>query len=166
MITSDELLYLNKINAKQFTYRVCKEHLYTVNNGLLFQQNSYLIEAFNRVISYLQSNGLINYWISKYIDTKYYDVKDPAKRPQRLTIHQLYGSFQMLFFGLFAATVCFVAESIYKKIRRRKLKLRARNLVFAVIQSKMFHSKDVHVVNAKIKKKWKKLIDKIHQSEK
>lgn len=150
MITSDELLYLNKINAKQFTYRVCKERLFTVNNGLLFQKNSYLIEAFNRVMSHLQSNGLIDYWISKYIDTSYYDVKEPGKQAQRLTIHQLYGTFQMLCFGLFASTICFIAEVLYMKYRRRKTQLSARDLVHAVILSAALRSKNF---NAKLMKK-------------
>lgn len=143
VITSDELLYLNKINANQFTYHVCKEHLYTVNNGLLFQQNSYLIEAFNRVISYLQSNGLINYWISEYIDTKYYDVKLLRKSPQRLTIDQLNGSFQMLLIGLSASTVCLISEVFYKKIRRKRLKLRARKLINVVMLSIVYVQKTI-----------------------
>lgn len=145
MITSDELLYLNKINANQFTYHVCKEHLYTVNNGLLFQQNSYLIEAFNRIISHLQSNGLINFWISKYIDEQYYDVKEPGKKAQRLTIHQLYGSFQMLFFGLLASITLFIFEIIHKKFRKRKIENTARDLVNAVILSAVLRSRKIHV---------------------
>lgn len=145
MITSDELLYLNKINAKQFTYHVCKEHLFTVNNGLLFQQNSYLIEAFDGVILKLQSNGLINYWISKYIDTKYYHVKELRKHPERLTIHQLYGTFQMLFLGLMASTVFFLVEVIYKRLQRWKIQFTARNLVHAVIMSTVLRSKNIYV---------------------
>lgn len=132
MITSDELLYLNKINANQFTYRVVKEHLFTVNNGLLFQKNSYLIEAFNEVISQLQSNGLIDYWISKYIDTSYFDVKETGKQAQKLTINQLYGSFQLLFYGNCASFMCLICEVIYKKYQKRKIQFSVDDIVRCV----------------------------------
>lgn len=122
VITSDELLYLNKINANRFTYRVCKEHLYTVHNGLLFQRNSYLIEAFDRAILKLQANGLIDYWISEYIDVSYYNVKELKKNAQKLTFHQLNGTFQMLFIGLFIASITFVCEHIYSRFRHCRIK--------------------------------------------
>lgn len=115
VITTDELLYLNKINANHFTYRVCKEHLYTVNNGLLFQKNSYLIEAFNKAILNLQSNGLIDYWISNYIDVSYLNVKEKKKSAEKLTIHQLSGSFQLWLVGLLIASICFILEIIFEK---------------------------------------------------
>jgi hypothetical protein len=121
VITSDELLYLNKINARNFTYRVCKERLYTVNNGLLFRNDSFLIEAFDRIIVQLQSNGLINYWITKYIDTSYFDVKRPTRQPEQLTLGQLLGSFQMWLCGLACAIGCFAIEVIWYKIKRRKI---------------------------------------------
>ncbi len=123
LLSSEKLLYVNKINAKNYTFRVLKEHLYTVNIGLLFKKDSYLIEAMNRVISKLQTNGLIHYWISKYIDEKYYNVKQPPKQAQKLTIDQLYGSFQMLFFGLFVSFISFLVEIIYTKIKEEKSKI-------------------------------------------
>jgi hypothetical protein len=122
VITSDELLYLNKINVNQFTYRICKERLYTVHNALLFQPNSFLIEAFDRVILQLQSNGLIDYWISEYIDVSYYNVKEAKKSAQKLTFHQLNGTFQMLFIGLLIASFTFIGEQIYSRFHRRKMK--------------------------------------------
>jgi hypothetical protein len=119
MITSDELLYLNKINAKNFTYRVCNDKLFTINNGILFQKNSYLIDAFDLAISHLQSNGLLNYWIKKYIDSNYYNVKDAkdARMPEKLTLSQLLGSFQMWFCGMIIASIAFMLEIIYFKIQ-------------------------------------------------
>lgn len=116
VITTDELLYLNKINAKKFTYRACKEQLYTVNNGLLFQKHSFLVEAFNKAILQLQANGLINYWISKYIDNVYLNVPEPRKPAQKLTIHQLHGTFQMLVAGHLLSAFCFTVEILFKKI--------------------------------------------------
>lgn len=117
-ITSDELLYLNKINVANFTYRVCNEHLYTVNNGLLFQNDSFLIDTFDRIIIQLQSNGLINYWISKYVDTRYLNIKETSRQPSQLTLSQLIGSFQMLLCGFALAAASFFIEVIYFKIKR------------------------------------------------
>lgn len=116
-ITSDELLYLNKINAKNFSYRVCKEHLYTVSNGLLFQKNSYLIGAFDRIILRLHSNGLLNYWIKKYIDSSYYNVKELPQMPSKLSLNHLLGSFQIWLSGILIALFSFIFELIYFKIQ-------------------------------------------------
>jgi hypothetical protein len=117
-ITSDELLYLNKVNVQNFSYRVCKEKLYTFHNALLFQNDSFLIEAFDRMIIQLQSNGLINYWITKYIDTSYFDIKKSASPPEKLTLSQLLGSFQMWLCGVALAAATFAIEVIYNGMKR------------------------------------------------
>ncbi|KAG5684044.1 hypothetical protein PVAND_013296 [Polypedilum vanderplanki] len=138
-ITSDELLYLNKLNVANFTYRVCKEHLYTVNNGLLFQNDSFLIEAFDRIIIQLQSNGLINYWITKYIDTSYFDIKKADRIPEQLTLSHLLGSFQMWLCGIILATGSFIIEVIYykiKKVERGKSLLNERKYILSSISKK------------------------------
>lgn len=118
----DEVLYLNSLNYKNFTYKVCKEQLFTLQAVLLFQKNFYLVNAIDKTISELKAAGLVHLWISKYIDPKFLSILKPYLGPKKLSINHLLGGFEVWLCGLIAATVLFVYEILIVKFNRmRKL---------------------------------------------
>lgn len=106
----DEVVYHNRLNVKNFTLRVMKEEVSMGPVAILFQKNSYLKDAFNQKMKLLKSNGIINYWISKYIDSSYSRAKQSRKTPEKLNVQQLLGGFKICFYGLCIATVSFILE--------------------------------------------------------
>lgn len=110
----DEIVYLNKMNVKNFTFRVCREPIFMAQVAIFFQKSSYMKEAFDQKIKLLKSNGLINYWISKYIDYSYLNVKQPKKGPERLNLSQLLGGFKVWMFGLCFSLLSFILEFLFK----------------------------------------------------
>ena len=111
LVTSnDEVIFSNKLNHKNFTFNVCNEIILTVPIVFYLQKNSYLTEIFNEKIDALKSAGLIDYWISKYLDPKYYKPKINERDPTKLKFRELLGAFQLLAFGAFCASLSFVFE--------------------------------------------------------
>lgn len=108
----DEIVHLNKQNVKKFTFHVCKEHIFMAQVAVFFQKNSYLKDAFDQKIKLLKANGLINYWLSRYIDYNYINVKVPSKGPEKLIINQMLGAFQILFYCLLFSCFMFIFELI------------------------------------------------------
>lgn len=118
----DEILYLNKLHHKNYSFNACDEVIMTVPVVFYLQKNSYLSEIFNEKIDDLRSAGLIDYWISKYLDTKYLRVIKKYSGPTKLNFRELLGAFQLFGFGLIMAIVAFVVEWFLGeiKIRRRR----------------------------------------------
>jgi hypothetical protein len=118
-----EVLLLNKLHHKNFTLRVLPEFLYTPNCGILFQKNSPYVESFNELIRLFKSAGLIDFWVSKYLDNSYLKVKNSNKEPKVMNFEQLEGIFGLLMFGCLISIVCFVLELIYHKFSNSRKRL-------------------------------------------
>ena len=118
----DEVLYLNSLNYKTSTYKVCKEHLFTLQAVLLFQKNFYLVNAIDKTISELKAAGLVHFWISKYIDPKFLSNLKPVQDsgPKKLSVNHLLGGFEVWLCGLIAASVLFAYELIVVKFNRMR----------------------------------------------
>lgn len=115
----EEVLHLNKLNAKNFTYQVCEESILSIPIGIIFPKNSFLSRVFNEKLRLLKANGLIGYWLGKYIDMSYFNVKKPYEGPKALTVEHFKGCFLILIIGLgISALVAVIEKSlkIFKKI--------------------------------------------------
>lgn len=112
-------MYLNKLNHKHFTYRVLPDYLYSFNNGIYFRKNSPFVKAFDEKISLLKAAGLIEFWVSKYLDILYLNVKVSSKAPRKLNIEQLEGGFRLWIYGCLASFITFAIENVYSNCRRR-----------------------------------------------
>lgn len=117
----EQILYFNKMNYKNMTLTVCREHLFTFQYGIYFRKNSYLEEVFNNKISILKSSGLIDFWASDYISSKFLNIKIRDASPRKLNIEQLMGGFEVLFIGFALGCVILLAELASKCLRLRKL---------------------------------------------
>lgn len=115
----EQVAYLNKVNRKNFTLTVCKEHLFTFQYGIYFQKNSHLVKPFNEKISLFKASGLINFWESHDIDLKYINYNSRDNSPRQLKIEQLMGGFEILLIGICIGFFIFVCE-IFAKFKRIK----------------------------------------------
>lgn len=114
--SSDEIMFLNKKFHKNFTYNVCNEKVLTSPSVYYLHKHSYLTEMVNEKIDALKTSGLIDYWISKYLDPKYYRVKQIARERAKLNFSTLLGAFQLLVSGTIVAFTTFVLELLFRRM--------------------------------------------------
>lgn len=114
----DELLYLNKMNRKNYSFRVLNEYLFTSQACWAFPKNSYLVAAFDEKLSFLTDSGLINHLSSKYMDPKYLHVRKIKQGPRNINLNQLFGAFEVLFGGLLIATLFFLNEIWFTDVKK------------------------------------------------
>lgn len=114
------VLWINKQNYKNFTYKVCKEYIFMSQFGIYFTKHSHLVGAFNEKIRALKPTGITNIWMTKYLDYKYLNIKEAAVGPQMLDFTELSGGFQVWAGGLIFAGTIFLIEQFarIKCIRR------------------------------------------------
>jgi hypothetical protein len=68
----------------------------------------------NALISLLHANGLIDYWISKYANSKYLqDTTDG--NPSKINFQQVEGIFIIWFFGIMLSVTLFAVEYAWKR---------------------------------------------------
>lgn len=109
----DEVLYLNKLNYKNFTYRVLPEYLYDFNYVIYLQKNSPYLKAFNDKIGWLKNGGIIDYLISKYLNTLYLNGESAINEPKKLSLENLSGGFQAWYIGCGISIFVFISEIIF-----------------------------------------------------
>lgn len=114
----EQILYYNKLNYKEnTTLTVCKEYLFTFQYGIYFRKNSYLEQAFNKKIQLLKSSGLIDFWASEFINSRYLNIKTRDGSPKKLNMEQLLGGFEVLLIGLVVGFFVFLVEAISRWLR-------------------------------------------------
>lgn len=113
----EQVLYINKMNYKEYTLTVCREYLFTYLYGIYFRKNSYLVHMFDNHIAMFKTSGLIDFWASDFISMKYLKVQIEADGPRQLSIAELLGGFEVLFLGLAIGAVLFITEVIAEKCR-------------------------------------------------
>jgi hypothetical protein len=113
----EQVLYINKMNYKDYTLTVCREYLFTYLYGIYFRKNSYLVHMFNQHIAYFKTSGLIDFWASDFISMKYLNMQVQSDEPKQLRIHELLGGFEVLFAGMIFGSLLFVVEVIAEKCR-------------------------------------------------
>lgn len=110
----EQIVYFNQINGKNFTLDVCSEHLFTFQYTIYFQKHSYLTHYFDLQLLDYQTNGIIENVVSHYSEDR--NMK-AAKSPKALELHQVMGSFWLLFYGLALASIVAAIEVVVRKVR-------------------------------------------------
>lgn len=107
-----QVLHSNKLNYRDFTFKICREHFLLNPITIYFRKSSFLIDDAVDLISALQANGLIDYWISEYADSKYLksSLQLSDHQPSVLSVAHMEGVFMVWIFGVAASTVLFVFE--------------------------------------------------------
>lgn len=114
-----QVLYLSQINRKNFTYTLSKEHFATTPMVFYFRMDHYLVPKINEALDMMQSNGIIDFIISKYADKGTLKVK-PDGGPKVLEINRLYGAIEIYFLCTFIAFLIFLME-LATKLKQRFL---------------------------------------------
>lgn len=122
----NEILILNQENEYNFTFKFCKERVMGIPIVIYFKKNYFLIPAINKVISNLNSAGLIEKWHYNYIDKRYLKENDDPVGPKVITLDNLIGCFQLWACGCVFGAVCFVGEIIYHRIGKQEKYSRPR----------------------------------------
>lgn len=118
LVLDIEVIQKNKQNHKNFTYKVCKEPMKTEIIVFFFPKNFYLISEINKKLAIFKSSGLMQFWISQFLDYRFYDYKNPKKGPQQLRINHLLGTFAVFLSGCIVAVAVFFTEICFHYFKR------------------------------------------------
>lgn len=88
---------------------------------IYFPKNSYMVESFNRKLMLFDNAGLIQYWASANMDTKYLNFNNVAAGPKRITLQHLSGTLHTLLGGLAISILVFFFEVFWITIRKIKI---------------------------------------------
>lgn len=113
------VLYENFVNRKNFSFIICKERF--VKNQLVFylQRNHFLVEKFSEKIELFREFGIMNFIISKYVDSNFRGSREEDER-EALKFRELSATFGLWIGGLAAGFIVFIIEILYNfKIRKK-----------------------------------------------
>lgn len=114
---SDDVIYANQQNYKNFTLRMLPEIVFSIPVAIYFPKNHYLVDEINAKISDFSSAGLISFWTSKYLNANFKNV--PAAGPRQITVDHLAGALFIFIAGSSCSFTCFVVEIIANKFKRK-----------------------------------------------
>lgn len=116
----DEIVHINKLNLNNFTLHMCKEHILMAQVVIFLRKNSFLKTAFDQKLTMLKSNGLINFWISKYMTYSYLSEPTPSNKPEKLNFHQILGAVQVCLACFLISIIVFILELIIHKLKKKR----------------------------------------------
>jgi hypothetical protein len=117
----DEVTYRNQLNYKNFTFLISREFLMTSPIVQYFPKNSLLVESFSETFGYLKAAGLIEKWISKFMDINYIKSRiSTARAPSPLTFHHLEAMFIFWVIGCTISLAIFIIEKILSRMNKRR----------------------------------------------
>lgn len=109
------IAYLNNINFKHGNhYRQTTDDIFLLPIVFCVRKSSYLRNAFNEEIEIYQSNGLMMHWIKMFTEKKNDNLH--TVNVQKLTVDELWGTFQICTLFYFLSFIVFVLELIYWRL--------------------------------------------------
>jgi hypothetical protein len=119
----DQLLYLNSLNYKNFTYTICKERFVSSQFVFYFQKGHYLVEEFNYQIELMKANGVVQWIKNSYVDLRFLRTQKGNVERKVLTVHHFSGAFKILMICFAIATGVFAIEisTKVKKLRNCRM---------------------------------------------
>lgn len=110
-----QILYMNSLNYKNFTYLVAEETFTTNQLVYYFQRNHYIAEKFSDKIGQFSEHGLTFKIISKYVDTLFLKTKHRAGDTRSaLKFSHLSAVFGVWLSGLVTAILIFAVELFWQ----------------------------------------------------
>lgn len=85
--------------------------------SIFFPKNSYLTEVFSRKLEEFEAAGLISYWSSAHMDTKYLNFNSGNVEPKKINLNHVMGTVQLLIGGLICSAAAFIGEFFVFKMR-------------------------------------------------
>jgi hypothetical protein len=90
----------------------------TINIVMYFPKSSYLSETFSKKLSELSTAGIVNYWIKKYADMRFLNIKTVNYQQKKLNLEKLAGVFNIWLIGLAVGLFAFIVEVCFE-IKKR-----------------------------------------------
>lgn len=115
-----DVVYSNMKHKNSFAHLICKEHLYIVNVVMFFPKNFYLIDAINKNLGELLSSGIVTHLIDKYIDMRYWNIKQARRSPQVLTFLHIRGTFMLWILLCALALIVFLIELLWQDLKNKR----------------------------------------------
>lgn len=119
MTSMTDIIERNQKNYKSFVLQTCKEQVLTVNIVMYFQKNFYLKEEIDKMLSQFGTAGILEHWIQKFADQRFYNVKTLQTGAKRLQIQHLFGIFNLWLFGCGIGLIIFLGEISMSLINKR-----------------------------------------------
>lgn len=116
----DQVLYVNMVNYKNFTYHVCKERFSTNQFVFYFRKNHFMVDEINEKIDLMLMGGIIDQIISRFADIRFLNEKIESKQPSKLTIQHFMGAFRILWMCNAIGIAVFIVE-IFTKIKKLRM---------------------------------------------
>lgn len=104
-----ETMFANQQNYKKFTFHILQEILFSVPIAMYFPKNFYLVQEINKKVGIIQSTGLIDYWISFYLNSAFMKFQT-SKSPKKLNLSHLSGGFLLWAGGCLLGMLFFISE--------------------------------------------------------
>lgn len=111
-----EVIYQNKQNYKNFTFRVLPEILFSIPVAMYFPKNHYLVNEVNSKISLLDAAGIIEWLTLKYLGALKIEPAD-STGPRKLNLEQLIGGIYIYAGGCVCGFLCLFLEKLVEKAK-------------------------------------------------
>lgn len=69
-----------------------------------------MVESINSLLGRLKEAGLLNFWINKYIDFQYMNMRESRTGPKILNVYELMGVLEIWFMGVLLSAIVFLIE--------------------------------------------------------
>lgn len=102
-------LLTNRLSPKDRRFTFCKEVLMTMPIVIYTKKNFYLLEKFSEKIEIFKAAGLVEFWNYQFNNKNILNFRE-SQKPKILSIHHLFGSFEILFLGWGVSFVAFSTE--------------------------------------------------------
>lgn len=114
------IIAANMRHKHKFTHTVCKQYIWTLNVGMFFPKNFYLVKTISTTISRMQSAGIVQKIIDEFVDMKYWNLKAEAVLVKPLSMKHLEGAFSCLLLLCLASILVFILELAYSAFSKFK----------------------------------------------
>lgn len=112
--TKASIAFHNRVHSKSIT--ISDYSLFMFSIAIFTRKHSYLTHTIdNEILKYL-ANGIFDVWASKFVDIKYLTPQQIGKRPQKLTMNELSGGYQIFILFLILSFFVFLLELLSTKI--------------------------------------------------
>lgn len=110
----------NQRHKNNFSLLICEEELGMINIVMYFPKSFYLTSKINYQIGQFSASGITQHIIDKYVDLRYYRVREMKKEPRAFTFNQLRGAFHLWMICCSICIFAFLAELSFKALYNRK----------------------------------------------
>lgn len=112
MVNSQFISVQSATTKGKFERRLLKDTLYVSHYGLKFPKNHFLYETISHKIRHLKACGIIDYWTSEWLKSRYDSQRNEPSGAKVLSMNHLSIGFEVWLVMLCLSLVVFVLENL------------------------------------------------------